>query len=194
MKIVNHIKYIPMVAIVFLFTTPANAQTANMTADVIVENALTLATPAQLNFGTITAVRDVAQTATVTVDTAGADSVATGGGTASTSVLDNTLVSAGQVTIADGADGATLNIVINNVVDPFNGGESFTLDSFTTSFNGGGSTGRTIGGSFTETYDAAFGGGTNTLDIGATIATTTGASTAYTDGTYAGTYDVVFSY
>ena len=176
------------------FATDAKAQTANMTADVTVLNTLTLATPAQLNFGTIAAVRDAALTATVTVDTAGAISTATGGGTAVTAVVDGAAVSAGQVTIADGADGATINIVINNVVDPVNGAESFVLDQFNTSYNGNAAVARTIATPFAETFDGAFGGGTNTLDIGATLTTTLGAGTAYTDGAYAGTYDVVFSY
>ncbi|HPF78424.1 MAG TPA: hypothetical protein PLF01_03930 [Alphaproteobacteria bacterium] len=191
-------KYIPIVALSMAtltgITPYAQAQTANMTADVVVENSVTLATPAQLNFGMITAVRDTAQTATVTVDTAGSPSVATGGGTAITAILDAASVSAGQVTVADSADGVTLNVEINNVVDPVNGGESFVLDQFTTSWNGGVAANRTISTPWTETFDSAFGGGTNTLDIGATITTTSGSSAAYTDGTYSGTYDVVFSY
>ncbi len=191
-------KYIPIVAIsVAALTTSiqgAQAQTANMTADVTVQNTLTLATPSQLNFGTIAAIRDVALTATVTVDTAGAGTVASGGGTAATAIVDGAAVSAGQITVADGADGATLNIVINNVVNPVNGVDSFALDGFTTSWNNGADTAQVIATSFTETFDAAFGGGTNTMDIGATITTSLGAGTAYVDGAYAGTYDVVFSY
>lgn len=190
-------KYIPIVAIfIAAFTTltqGAQAQTANMTADVTVQNTLTITTPSQLNFGTIAATRDAAQTATVTVDTAGAATVASGGGSAATAIVDGAAISAGQITIADGADGATLNIVINNVVDPVNGVENFVLDGFNTSWNNGADTAQAIGTGFTETFDAAFGGGTNTMDIGATITTTLGA-TAYTDGAYAGTYDVVFSY
>lgn len=191
-------KYIPIVALsvaAFTFSTQtAKAQTANMTADVSVQNTLTITTPAQLNFGTIAAIRDAANTATVSVDTAGAVTVASGGGTAATAIVDGSAVSAGQITVADGADGATLNIVINNVVDPVNGTESFVLDDFVTSWNNGADSTQVIGTGFTETFDSAFGGGTNTMDIGATITTTLGAGTAYTDGAYAGTYDVVFSY
>ena len=170
------------------------AQTANMTADVTVQNTLTIATPSQLNFGTIAAIRDVALTATVSVDTAGAVTVASGGGTAATAIVDGAAVSGGQITVADGADGATLNVEINNVVDPVNGTESFVLDQFTTSWNNGADQVQAIGVAFTETFDSAFGGGTNTMDIGATITTSLGAGTAYSDGGYAGTYDVVFSY
>lgn len=176
------------------FGNDAKAQTANMTATATVQNTMTLATPAQLNFGTIAAVRDAALTATVTVDTAGAASVATGGGTAITALVNTGAVLAGQVTVADAADGASINIVINNVVDPFNGGESFVLDQFTTSWNGGGAIAQVIATPFAETFSAAIGPNLNTLDIGATITTTLGAGTSYTDGVYAGSYDVVFSY
>ena len=193
----NFKKHVAFTAILFaLGFVPgtSQAQTASMTADVSVQNTLTLATPSQLNFGVIAAIRDAANTATVTIDTAGAATVASGGGTAATAIVDGALVSGGQVTVADGADGATLNITINNVVDPVNGTESFGLDSFTTSWNSGADQAQVIGAGFTETFDAAFNAGVNSLDIGATITTSLGAGTAYTDGAYAGTYDVVLSY
>ncbi len=176
------------------YSFSANAQTANMTATAIVQNTVTLATPAQLNFGTIVAVADTVNTATVTVDVLGAESVATTGAPAQTAIVDNTAVSQGQIEVSGAADGATLNININNVIDPVAGAESFVLDQFTTSWNGGGSTAQVINTPFTEIYSAAFGGGTNTLDVGATITTTTVAAVAYTDATYTGSYDVVFSY
>ncbi|NQZ14281.1 MAG: DUF4402 domain-containing protein [Alphaproteobacteria bacterium] len=178
----------------YIFAEKTHAQTANMTASATVQNTVTLATPSQLNFGTIAAVRDAALTATATVDTAGALSVATGGGTAVTAIVDNTAVTAAQVTVADAADGAALNIVINNVIDPINGAESFVLDNFTTSWNGAASIAQVIATPWSETFDATIGPNLNTLDIGATITTTLGAGTPYTDGVYNGTYDVVFSY
>lgn len=176
------------------YATSVDAQTSNMTATATVQNTLTLATPSQLNFGTIVAVSDTVNTATATVSTLGVVSVATGGAPAYTAVVDDTAGAAGQVTIADGADGATLNVEIDNVVDPVNGVESFVLDGFNTSYNGGASGAQVIGTPWTETFDSAFGGGTNTLDIGATITTTTTAAAAYGDGVYAGTYDVIISY
>ena len=189
-------KIVAAFVLILLFSAPGkgHAQTANMTADVSVQNTLTVATPSQLNFGTIAAVRDAAQTATVSIDTAGAATVASGGGTAATAIIDGASIAAGQVTIADGADGATLNVVINNVVDPVNGTESFVLDDFVTSWNNGADATQIIGTSFTEIFDSAFNAGVNSLDIGATLTTTLGAGTPYTDGAYAGTYDVVFSY
>jgi len=174
------------------FSSTTNAQTVPMTADVTVLNTLTLTPVTQLNFGTVAAAGDPALQATFTVNTDGTFATATAGA-ALLEAVDSTAVSAGQITVADGADGATINITIDNVVDPVNTGESFELDSFVTNYNGIGDNGRVIGTPFTETFDAAFGGGVNTLDIGATISTTVGAA-AYTDNAYAGTYDVIFSY
>ena len=177
------------------YSTAVNAQTANMTATAEVAAPLTVATPSQLNFGTIVAISDTTETATATVSPAGAVSIAATGAPAHTAIVDDSAAAAGQVTIADGVDSATLNITIDNVVDPVNGADSFDLDSFVTSWNGAPvGTAQTIGTPFTETYAAAFGGGTNTLDIGATITTTTAAAGTYADGTYAGTYDVIISY
>lgn len=176
------------------YTATASAQTANMTATATVQNTITLATPNQLNFGTIVAVSDTVNTATATVDVLGALTTATTGAPAQTALVDGTAVSQGTVEISGAADGATINININNVVDPVAGAETFVLDSFTTSFNGGASAAQVINTPFAETYSAAFGGGTNTLDIGATITTTTVAAAPYTDGVFNGSYDVVFSY
>lgn len=177
-----------------MYSATVDAQTANMTATATVQNTITLATPAQLNFGTIVAVADTVNTATVTVDVLGAITVATTGAPAQTAVVDATAVSQGTIEVSGAADGATLNININNVVDPVAGAESFVLDQFNTSYNGGAAAAQVINTPFTETYSAAFGGGTNTLDIGATITTTTVAAVPYTDAVYNGSYDVVFSY
>ena len=179
-----------------LMTSPkiASAQTANMTATAEVQNTLTLATPSQLNFGTVVAVSDTTETATVIVDTAGVVTVATTGAPAYSAIVDDALVANGQVTVADGADTAIINITIDNVVSPTNGVDSFILDDFSTSWNGDTAVTQVIGTPFTESFTAAFGGGTNTLDIGATLSTTTVAAAPYADGTYAGTYDVIFSY
>jgi len=179
---------------VIAFSADASAQTANMTATAEVQNTLTLATPTQLNFGTIAAARDAALTASVTVETDGTSNVASGGGTAVTAIVDATSILPGQVTIADGADAAIINVTIDNVVDPSNGPESFVLGDFETSFNGAAAAPQVVGTPFPVTFDAAVGPNLNTLDIGATITTTLGAGTSYTDGTYAGTYDVIFSY
>ena len=194
LTIKKHILGIACVLGLMALPNIASAQTANMTATAEVQNTLTLATPSQLNFGTIAAVADTTETASATVDTAGVITVGATAVPAYSAVIDDTAVANGQVTIADGADTGIINITIDNVVNPTNGAENFVLDDFTTSWNGDTAATQVIGTAFTETFSAAFGGGTNTLDIGATITTTTTAAGAYTDGVYAGTYDVIFSY
>ena len=174
----------------------ASAQTQAVTVTVNVDNTLTLAAAQNLNFGVIAANRDTTNTATVTVNTAGVGSVASGGAGATTAIINNANIDQAQITVAGGANGATINVYIDNVVNPVNGPESFALAGFTTSYNGGAPASRTAGSgnAWTQTYDSGFGGGTNTLDIGATITTTNNATTAYTDGTYAGSFNVIFSY
>jgi len=172
----------------------AQAQTQAVTATVNVLNTLTLATASQLNWGTVAAVGDTGQTATLLMQTDGTLGTPTStGGAAVIAVVDDAAATAGQITVADGADGATINVDIQSVVNPTDGTDTFTLAGFLTSYNGAGDVAQTAGTPFTVTYDAAFGGGTNTLDIGATI-TTVDPSTAYGDGTYVGGFDVVFSY
>lgn len=182
------------VAALAITTGSVQAQTQAITADVTVLNTLTLAAASDLNWGTIAAVGDTAQTATLAMGTDGILAAPTStGGLAVIAVVDNALATAAQITVDDGADGAVINVDIQNVIDPTDGTDSFTLDTFFTSYNGGADTARTAGTPFTATYDSAFGAGTNTLDIGASL-TTIDPSTAYGDGAYAGGFDVVFSY
>jgi len=177
-----------------LYTGNVQAQTSNMTATATVENVLTLTTPSQLNFGTVVALSDTTDTASVTIDTAGSVTVAKTGTAAHTVIVDDSAATAAQITLADGADGAVINITIDNVVDPLNGTTVFNLDDFSTSWNGAAADTQIIGTTFTETFSNAFNAGVNTLDIGATITTTTAAAGPYADGTYNGTYDVIISY
>lgn len=175
----------------------ASAQTASVTATAEVLNSLTLATASQLNFGTVVAVggNGGGNNARVIVDVAGAVTVATDGAPAVTAVVDDAAATAAQITVADGANGATLNLVINNITNPTNGTDTFDLlnTAYSTSYNGAAAATRTGGTPWTETFDSTFGGGTNTLDIGATLQTQA-AEAAYSDGTYTGGFDVVFSY
>jgi hypothetical protein len=181
------------VAALAITTGSVQAQTQAVTADVTVLNTLTLAAASDLNWGTIAAVGDTGNVAVVAIGTDGVLAAPVNGGAAVIAIVDNALATAGQITVADGADGATINVDIQNVVDPTDGTDVFTLDTFFTSYNGGADTARTAGTPFTATYDSAFGGGTNTLDIGASL-TTIDPSTAYGDGAYTGGFDVVFSY
>lgn len=180
-------------AVLTLSAYSAHAQTASVTATAEVSNQLTLATAQQLNFGDVVAVGDTGQTASVEVAVDGSVSVSTTGGNAITAIVDDAAATAAQVTVADGANGATLNIVINNLTSPTNGTDTFDFTAFASSWNGGASAVQAATTPWTETYDSTFGGGTNTLDIGATI-TTQDPEVAYSDGTYTGGFDVVFSY
>lgn len=180
-------------ALTGLMAAPANAQTAPVTATVDVLNSLTLTTVTNLNFGRVAAVGDTGNTASVVVSSAGVDSVSTTGGAAVTAMIDNSAVSAAQISVADAADTATLNIDIQSVVDPTDGTDTFTLAGFSTSWNGGAPAAQTAGTPWTETFIAATGPNLNTLDIGASL-TTVNPSGVYGDGVYNGGFDVVFSY
>lgn len=174
----------------------AHAQTENVTATVVVQNTMTITEVDPLDFGTVVAISDATDVASLAIDaTTDALLATTTGAPAVFAVIDNTTASAAEITVEDAADAATINITINNVVNPISGASAFALRTtgWETAWNGGATTARTAGTPFSYVYSAAFGGGTNVLDIGATLDTQTTVAT-YADGTYAGSFDVVFSY
>lgn len=170
----------------------AHAQTENVVASVAVQNTLTITEVDPLNFGVVAAVTGAAQTATLAINPTSGALTPTNNAPALFAIIDNTAATPAQITVEDAADGATINVEIDNVVNPTFGGSSFTLAGWSTSWNGGAATARTAATPWTQTFSAAFGGGVNTLDIGATI--TSVAATTYGDGTYNGNFDVIFSY
>ncbi len=174
--------------------TEAQAQTANMTVDVEVKNAMTITPDKQLNFGTIIAISDSANTASVAINptTGILAAPATTGAPAYIAIIDNTNQSEGQITVTDAAPGATINVNIANVIPPTNAGVAFQIGTWQTSWNAAPAAARTPGTSWTQVYLDNAGAG-SVLDIGATL-TTNAAGTPYSDAVYAGTYDVVFSY
>ena len=180
-------------AALLMTTGIAHAQTQAVTATVTVQNNLTLAAPGNLNWGTIVAVGDAVQSASLAVSGLGVlGAPATTGAPAVIAIVDNTAAEGAQITIDGGADGATLNVDFQNVVDPTDGVSSFTLDTFLVDRNAAGAPAAQVAGvPFTFVYDAAFNAGVNTMDIGATITT---ASTIFADAVYAGGFDAVFSY
>jgi hypothetical protein len=95
------------------------------------------------------------------------------------------------IDVEDGANGAPINITINNVVSPVLATKTFDLDLWETAYNAGASTSRTAGTTFTNAFDTTFNGGVNTLKIGASLKTT---DVVYGDGNYDGGFDVTFSY
>lgn len=174
--------------------TKSNAQTEPITATVIVQNALTITEVDPLDFGIVAAISDATDVATLAIDaTTDALAPTTTGAPAVFASIDNATATAAQITIEDGADGATLNFTINNVVNPLFGANAFLLNGWETAYNGGATSARVAGTPFSYVFSNAFASGVNTLDIGAAINTQTTVAT-YTDGTYLGSFDVVASY
>lgn len=172
----------------------ANAQTETIDVNVDVLNEVTLTVDSDLDFGVIVAIGHAVNVAYIAVDpTTGALTAATNNSPAYIAPSDTTDVAEAQITVTDGADGATLNIEIDNVVDPTNAGTDFTLDNFQTSWNGAGAQARTAATPWTQTYLDNAGAG-SVLDIGARITTQAGATYGPAATTYAGTFDVIFSY
>ncbi len=171
----------------------AQAQTEAVTATVTVQNTLTTAVVDNMNFGTIASIAPAGNTASIILNpVTDAYTFTTTGGGAVIAMIDNTNVAGANLTVEDGADGAAIQITIDNVVNPTFGGASFALGTWTTSWNGAAQQAATIGTTFARNFSAAFGGGTNTLDVGATL--TNVAGTTYTDGVYPGSFEVSFSY
>ncbi len=200
MKLTRTMKYLSLAAAssaLLVGANPAQAQTESVNINLTVQNQLTIAETSSLNYGTIVAIGDTAgaAVATMVMGTDGTLSVpASGGGTALMAIVDSAAATASQITVADGANGATINITITVTTEPTDGTHVLDVTALATSWNGGADSVQASGVGFTQTYDSAFGGGTNTLDIGATIATQTAVITPYNDAAYAGAFDVVFSY
>lgn len=182
------------VAAIAVSAGTANAQTEPVTATVIVQNALTITEVDPLDFGTVAVISDATDTATLTINPlTDALTTATTGPPAVFAVIDGSTATAANITVEDAADGAALQITINNVINPIFGGNAFTLNGWQTSWNGGAASSRTAGLAFSYTFTSAFAAGVNTIDIGANLVTQTAVAT-YADGTYSGSFDVVFSY
>ena len=176
-------------AVIFTAGT-ATAQTVSVTADAVVQNTLTLTKNSDLNFGTITALGDDAntQSATYHVNPDGSQDVPVNNGLAQIAVIDASAVTAADIDIADGAPGATINVTIQNVSDLTDGTDTLLLTDFETSYNGGADVSRTAGTPFTRTFV----GPTDSLLIGASVETSGDGPLG--DGNYSGGFDVVFSY
>ena len=172
----------------------ANAQTANVTAQATVSNTLTVGTTTNMNFGTVVAVGDTGQNATISIDEAGAVTVGTSGGTAITAIVDDSAATAAQVTVGDGAPGGTINVTINNLTDLTDGTDVLEFDTgaFLVSQNGSAATTEAATVAFQITYDGLT--NPNTLDIGATIQTEATQTGPLNDAVYNGGFDVVFAY
>lgn len=199
MKNLQNVRYaiatIATVAAVGAFATKADAQTQAFTAGVTVLNTLTLVKVSDLNFGTLAVARGSPEVASIAIDTEGVLGAPAQDLPAYIAIINSGAATAAEVTVAGGAPGANINvnIPIASIVNPISGLNSFTLDTWTYSWNDTATDAIVPGIAEVVAFDGTFGAGINKLEIGATLTTTAGA-TAYTDAAYAGSFNVVFSY
>ncbi|MAS86495.1 MAG: hypothetical protein CMH30_00750 [Micavibrio sp.] len=188
MKLTKTLKYLTLTAAtVALFATTSDAAdtlTVNITADVA--NSITLTQVTPLDFGTLIAITDNANSASATIATDDSISFATGGAPALVAQASGSPTAA-EVSAA-GVTGATINFTMNNLINPTDGTDTLAMSAFTVDINGAGSAAVTLGTPIPYTATAL-----DTYEIGATL-TTPVQATQLTDGTFAGTVDVVVSY
>ena len=175
-------------------STSAMAQTTvTVPVTASVSNTVTATATQSLEFGTIVAKPTIDDAITATMATDGTLSFSAQNGVEVIAAIDSSAAQPAIVTVTDAADGATLNVTVGNVVNPTNGGESFTLDTFTRRNNGALSeTPVAIDDPFELAYADNAGSG-STIAIGATI--TGAAGDTFTATTpYVGSFDVTVDY
>lgn len=171
--------------------TDAKAQTENVNVSLQVSNLLTITEVSPLNFGILAAFKDGVNVATIAMSPAGVLGAPVNNSPAVFAVIDNTAATAAELTVQDGADNASINIEIDNVVAPINV-TAFALTDWMSSWNGAAATARTPGTPWSQVYLDNAGAG-SVLEIGATLNTVAGGA-QYVDNTYTGNFDVIFSY
>lgn len=162
------------------FAAPASAQltdTATGNVSVVVDNTITITETTAMSFGTVAAVADAAQTASIVLSTAGTATPGTTGG-AAVFYLDTTTTPSQGIFAVEGPNGATITVTPPAAPVAVNcpTGIDFTLDTFTDDSGG-----------------SVLGLGTGTpitVNVGATLKSdsTVGSATAYDSVTCTGTY------
>ena len=171
----------------------AQAQVESVNATVTVQNSLTTAVVDNMDFGTIASIAGGGNTASAILNpVTDAVTFTTTGAGAIMAMIDNTNVAGANLTIEDGANGAVIQVTIQNVVPPQVGPVAFTLSNWQASWNGAGAVAMVVGAASPFTFTTAPPGPINTLDIGATLTNVTG--TVYSDQAYPGSFEVSFSY
>lgn len=169
-------------------TVPVNAT---------VENTITVTVAAPLDFGTIGAIRDTVDTATLSVlpdDTATPDpGTGYGGADPAAIVYDpSDAPTAADIELSLAFENTEIYVTYQTCVDPVLAGENFVLGGIVDDLATPGSydcvAAPIIGHGTTD------GSGDLDFSIGGSITTTTGAATAYADGDYVGSFDIVLSY
>ena len=170
-----------------MFAAQASAQNVvTVPATATVQNAITLTAATPMAFATILAINDATEIANMVIATDSSVTFPTSGAPAIMGQVSGT-PSAAEVTVG-GVSGATINLTINNVVDPTDGTDTLDLNTFTADINAAGSAGVTVGTPVPYTATAS-----DTVLIGATLSTPAQALIVG-DGLYTGSFDVVASY
>lgn len=169
-------------------TVPVNAT---------VENSVTVTVTNPLDFGTVGAIRDTVDTATLTVSPAdvGTEDPGTGYGGADPAAIvfdPSDPPTAADIDITAAFENTELYITYQTCTNPVFGADNFVLSGLIDNLAVPGSydcaAAAVIGH---ETTDGA---GALAFNIGGSITTTTGAATAYADGAYVGSFEMVVSY
>ena len=171
------------------YATAADAQTVTVPASATVANTITVVTAAPLEYGTLIAINEAANTASIAINTQ--DTLGT---PASTGGNAKIIATAGTPTSAQidvtGVSGNAMELQISNVVNPTDGTDTLSLGSFVYSVDGGTTeTPIALDTVFTLTANGA----AQPVEIGATL-TTPAQAALIGDGTYNGSFDFIASY
>ncbi len=201
MKIKTQLKYATAFVGMVAMTT-SQAATQSVSASVVVNNTITMAVNAPLDFGTVAAFANdntTAEIATMTIPADPAAAITTANGASGTArIIPLVNGSPADVSVSGAAPNYALNVSVAaatpDLTDPSGTAPNgFTMGTFTqyAYLEGNNQT-------FGSTTDAT---GALGLNIGATISTVTPAggaaadnAVAYTDATYTGTFEVSINY
>ena len=164
-----------------------------------VENTITVTVTTPVSFGTVGAIRDTVDTASLAMTAAGVVTEDPGNGFLGTDpaamVFDPIGVAqpaAGVIDVTAAFENTALYVTYQNCINPTLAGEIFTLSAIVDNLLSPGSfdcaAARVIG------FETTDGTGALQFNVGATITTTTISNAAYTDGLYSGSVEAVFSY
>ena len=202
---IRNVLMVSAVALAVAYTSSAIAapvqigSPVTLDMDATVENTIDVVVTTPINFGTIGAISDGTDTATLTLSPAGVvtedPGTGYGGADPAAIVMDPSSVpTVGAIAVTAAFENTELYVTYQNVIDLANGGRTFevtaVVDDLATpgAYDGVTDTMTTIGH---ETTDIA---GALSFNIGASITTDTPGNTAYPDGNYDGGLDIVFSY
>lgn len=176
-------------ATAFFAAENAQAQTQAFNVAVDVQNDVTFAAAADMDFGQLIAVTDPVETASIAMQTGGTLAAPTTSGGSALFAAVGGAPSAASVDIT-GVNGQNVNLTIDNVVNPDCGGSALALSAWQLDFAGGGDTAMTVGTSSAFALTA----GPDTVTIGATLTTPAQPGPIATGVCTAGTFDLIASY